>query len=60
MGYVIVISLPLLLLIVILALACFLCGRAKGRYETRRPSQFYGPPAPPPPPVMAQEKVVQA
>ncbi|KAH1078452.1 hypothetical protein AAZX31_19G167700 [Glycine max] len=45
MGFVMVISLPLILFILILALACYLLGRAKGR---RQQPQQYGPPAPPP------------
>lgn len=59
MGYVLVISLPVILLVAILALACYLLGRARGRSEASRPTQIYGPPAPPPqvfypPPPLAQ------
>ncbi|XVF07893.1 hypothetical protein REPUB_Repub06bG0178400 [Reevesia pubescens] len=46
MGYILVISFPLILLILILALAFYLLGRAQGRSE-RPPPQFFGPPVPP-------------
>ncbi|XAR69111.1 hypothetical protein NMG60_11000582 [Bertholletia excelsa] len=47
MGYVIVISLPVILLFLIVALACYLFGRSRGQSQARVP-QYYGPPAPPP------------
>ncbi|OAY42690.1 hypothetical protein MANES_08G008300v8 [Manihot esculenta] len=50
MGYIIVVSLPLILFILILALACYLIGRNSGRREAARIPQYYGPPAPAPPP----------
>ncbi|KAK8553812.1 hypothetical protein V6N12_030795 [Hibiscus sabdariffa] len=40
------ISFPLILLVLILALAFYLLGRAQGRSE--RAAQYFGPPAPPP------------
>ncbi|CAL9758205.1 unnamed protein product [Musa acuminata subsp. burmannicoides] len=45
MGFVVVISVPLILLVAILALACYLLGRRKGRTEST--PMYYGPPAPP-------------
>ncbi|KAK7245122.1 hypothetical protein RIF29_39956 [Crotalaria pallida] len=45
MGLVVVVSLPLILFILALALACYMLGRAKGR---RQAQQTYGSPAPPP------------
>ncbi|KAL4371320.1 hypothetical protein AHAS_Ahas06G0154000 [Arachis hypogaea] len=48
MGFVVVVSLPLILLILIVALACYLMGRAKGRQQACGYPQQYGPPAPPP------------
>ncbi|KAF2289919.1 hypothetical protein GH714_039172 [Hevea brasiliensis] len=50
MGYVIVVSLPLILFIIILALACYLLGRNWGRRQAAaaRIPQYYGPSAPPP------------
>ncbi|KAK6231615.1 hypothetical protein SCA6_001688 [Theobroma cacao] len=45
MGYVLVITFPLILLVLILALAFYLLGRAQGRSE--RPPQYLGPPGPP-------------
>ncbi|THU74649.1 hypothetical protein C4D60_Mb04t35620 [Musa balbisiana] len=45
MGLVVVISVPLILLVAILALACYLLGRSKGRTEAT--PMYYGPPAPP-------------
>ncbi|KMT06262.1 hypothetical protein BVRB_7g161870 [Beta vulgaris subsp. vulgaris] len=50
MGFVIVISVPLILLVLIIVIAAYLLGRARGRSV---PTQYYGPPAPPfagPPP----------
>ncbi|KAI5665289.1 hypothetical protein M9H77_24612 [Catharanthus roseus] len=52
MSYVIVLSLPLILLFLITALACYLVGRARGRHESSSAitiPQYYGPPAPAPP-----------
>lgn len=51
MGYVVIISLPVILAFLIMAIACYLLGRASGRSEAARVPQFYGPP---PPPVGAQ------
>ncbi|KAL4187437.1 hypothetical protein AMTRI_Chr09g19010 [Amborella trichopoda] len=48
MGYVLVISLPLLLLAIIGAIGCYLLGRSRGRYESQTMPQWYAPPAPPP------------
>ncbi|GMY14760.1 hypothetical protein FCV25MIE_09999 [Fagus crenata] len=45
MGYIMVISLPVILFILIVALAFYLLGRAGGRSEAAR--QYHGPPAPP-------------
>ncbi|KAK7829790.1 hypothetical protein CFP56_028853 [Quercus suber] len=42
---IIVISLPVILLILIIALAFYLLGRARGRTESV--PRYYGPPAPP-------------
>lgn len=53
MGYVFVISVPLILLFLIIALAAYLLGRARGRNLAAGTTQYYGPPAPPyhgPPP----------
>lgn len=47
MGYVIVISLPVILLFLIAAIGCYLLGRARGREESARIPRYYGPPAPP-------------
>ncbi|KAK1265778.1 hypothetical protein QJS04_geneDACA015318 [Acorus gramineus] len=62
MRYVMVISLPVILFLVILAIACYLIGRYRGRIESRRVPQYYGPPVPPPfqaqrPPTPPQNKV---
>ncbi|XP_076944617.1 uncharacterized protein LOC143615366 [Bidens hawaiensis] len=46
MGYIIVISLPLILLFLIAAIGCYLLGKSRGRAEATIPQQ-YGPPAPP-------------
>ncbi|KAL7614194.1 hypothetical protein Lser_V15G08399 [Lactuca serriola] len=46
MGFVIVISLPLILLFLIAAIGCYLFGRNRARKEAITP-QYYGPPAPP-------------
>ncbi|GMP85001.1 hypothetical protein CsSME_00038320 [Camellia sinensis var. sinensis] len=46
MGY-IVISLPVILLFLIVAIAAYLFGRARGRTEATGVPQYYGPPAPP-------------
>ncbi|KAI3474645.1 hypothetical protein Pfo_029830 [Paulownia fortunei] len=48
MGYVVVVSLPVILFFLITAIACYLLGRARGREENVRLPQYYGPPAPPP------------
>lgn len=47
MGFVIVISLPVILLFLIAAIGCYLLGRASRRNESGRIPQYYGPPAPP-------------
>nr|DAD28501.1 TPA_asm: hypothetical protein HUJ06_029969 [Nelumbo nucifera] len=45
MGFVVVISLPVILFILILAIACYLLGRARGQTLARpAPPQYYGPP----------------
>lgn len=50
MGYVVVISLPVILLFLITAIACYLLGRARGRQENLRLPQYnYGPPVTVPP-----------
>ncbi|GER54308.1 60S ribosomal protein L12 [Striga asiatica] len=46
MGYIIVISLPVILFFLITAIACYLFGRARGRQQSTGLS--YGPPAAPP------------
>ncbi|KAH7513196.1 hypothetical protein FEM48_Zijuj12G0170700 [Ziziphus jujuba var. spinosa] len=46
MGFIVVVSLPLILFILILVLAFYLLGRSQGRREASVP-QYYGPPAPP-------------
>ncbi|KAG2690144.1 hypothetical protein I3843_09G170200 [Carya illinoinensis] len=46
MGYIVVISLPVILFILIVALAFYLLGRAQGRSQAAR-IPHYGPPAPP-------------
>ncbi|RHN48487.1 hypothetical protein MtrunA17_Chr7g0264301 [Medicago truncatula] len=48
MGFELVISLPLILFILILALACYLLGKYRGRKQSSSQPQQYGPPAPPP------------
>ncbi|WOH00917.1 hypothetical protein DCAR_0520293 [Daucus carota subsp. sativus] len=48
MGYVLVISFPVILFLLILAIACYLLGRARGRQQSA--PQYYGPPVPAPPP----------
>lgn len=53
MGWVIVISLPVILLFLIAAIGCYLLGRASRRDESARIPQYYGPPAPPAPPIGA-------
>ncbi|KAI8556285.1 hypothetical protein RHMOL_Rhmol05G0240800 [Rhododendron molle] len=47
MGYFIVISLPVILLFLIIALACYIFGRAQARAQAASVPQYYGPPAPP-------------
>lgn len=49
MGYVLVISFPVILFLLIIAIACYLLGRARGRQQAAIP-QYYGPPVPAPPP----------
>ncbi|KVH93916.1 hypothetical protein Ccrd_004005, partial [Cynara cardunculus var. scolymus] len=46
MGYIIVISLPVILLFLIIAIGCYLFGKNRGRSEATT-TQYYGPPAPP-------------
>lgn len=47
----VVISLPVILLLMILAIACYLIGRARGREEEASRLPNYGPPPPPAPPL---------
>ncbi|KAJ6993372.1 hypothetical protein NC653_016488 [Populus alba x Populus x berolinensis] len=54
MGYVMIVSLPVILFILIVALAFYLLGRARGRSEAARIPQYHGPPAPPAPPFQFQ------
>ncbi|PIM99130.1 hypothetical protein CDL12_28379 [Handroanthus impetiginosus] len=56
MGYVIVISLPVILFFLITAIACYLFGRARGQKENARLPQYYGPPVPAPPPLGGPDK----
>ncbi|KAL8149892.1 hypothetical protein AgCh_006781 [Apium graveolens] len=49
MGYVYVISFPAILFILIVAIACYLLGRARGRQEAATLPQYHGPPVPAPP-----------
>ncbi|KAL5740795.1 hypothetical protein ACOSP7_029673 [Xanthoceras sorbifolium] len=49
MVYVVLVSLPLILFVLIVALAFYLLGRSRGRSEAARVPHFYGPPAPPAP-----------
>ncbi|CAL9156820.1 unnamed protein product [Musa hybrid cultivar] len=50
MGFVIVISLPLILFAILVAFGCYFLGRKKGRQDVRAGvgSQVYGVPLPPP------------
>ncbi|EYU34452.1 hypothetical protein ABFS82_10G096600 [Erythranthe guttata] len=51
MGYVVVVSLPVILFFLITAIGCYLLGRARGRKENLRlPQHYYGPPPVPAPP----------
>uniref|UniRef100_A0A0A9DX31 Uncharacterized protein n=1 Tax=Arundo donax TaxID=35708 RepID=A0A0A9DX31_ARUDO len=43
----VVISIPAIILVIILALGCYILGRNRGRAEAAAPPQF-APPAPPP------------
>lgn len=47
MGYIIVVSVPAVLIILIIALACCLIGREYGRRRAAWVPQNYGPTAPP-------------
>ncbi|TQE13118.1 hypothetical protein C1H46_001202 [Malus baccata] len=47
MGFVVVVSAPVILLILVLALAFYLLGRASGRRESPSAPQYFGPPVPP-------------
>ncbi|WOL19591.1 hypothetical protein Cni_G28393 [Canna indica] len=49
MGFVVVISLPLILFAILLGFGCYFLGRAKGRQDVRTGvgSQVYGVPLPP-------------
>lgn len=49
MGYLFVISFPAILFLLIVAIACYLLGRARGRQEAATLPQHYGPPVPAPP-----------
>lgn len=44
----VVISIPEILLLVLLALGCYLLGRKRGRAEAAAAPQQFAPPAPPP------------
>ncbi|KAI3917085.1 hypothetical protein MKX01_003534 [Papaver californicum] len=55
MGYVVVLSLPLILLVLVIALACYLVGRARGREETITAFPVVYP-APPPPIQQAEDQ----
>ncbi|CAN1805403.1 hypothetical protein LINPERHAP1_LOCUS24262 [Linum perenne] len=49
MGFVFVISAPMILFILIVGLSCYLLGRNRGRSQASSiPPQVYGAPAPPP------------
>jgi hypothetical protein len=50
MGFVIVISLPLILFSIVMGFGCYYYGKRKGREEMRTGggSQVYGTPLPPP------------
>ncbi|KAI3943553.1 hypothetical protein MKW92_024451 [Papaver armeniacum] len=48
MGFILVISLPFILLSILLGFGCFLFGRSRGRQELLNSSQVYGVPTPPP------------
>ncbi|ESR42000.1 hypothetical protein CICLE_v10013303mg [Citrus x clementina] len=47
MVYIVEVSLPFILFILIVALAFYLLGRYRGRSQAARMPQYYGPPAPP-------------
>lgn len=47
MVYIVGVSLPLILFILIVALAFYLLGRSRGRNEAATIPQYFGPPAPP-------------
>ncbi|XP_058100304.1 uncharacterized protein LOC131245077 [Magnolia sinica] len=47
MGFVLVISLPLILFAIVLGFGCYFLGRAKGRQDVRTCPQVYGEPVPP-------------
>ncbi|XP_039140787.1 uncharacterized protein LOC120277979 [Dioscorea cayenensis subsp. rotundata] len=49
MGFVVVISLPLIIFAIILGFGCYFLGRAKGRQDMRTGvgAQVYGSPTPP-------------
>ncbi|KAF6167833.1 hypothetical protein GIB67_027611, partial [Kingdonia uniflora] len=49
LAYIVYLYLPLILFFAILAIACYLIGRARGRAEGRTVSHIYGPPVPAPP-----------
>ncbi|RCV34558.1 hypothetical protein SEVIR_7G178400v4 [Setaria viridis] len=44
----VVISIPAILLVILLALGCYLFGRNRGRAEAAAAPQQFAPPAPPP------------
>ncbi|XP_019706818.1 uncharacterized protein [Elaeis guineensis] len=50
MGFVIVISLPLIIFAILLGFGCYFFGKTKGRQEARAGvgAQVYGVPQPPP------------
>lgn len=57
MGYLFVISFPAILFLLIVVIACYLLGRARGRQEAATLPQYYGPPVPaPPPPILHSQE----
>ncbi|XP_068658733.1 uncharacterized protein [Aristolochia californica] len=48
MGFVLVISLPLILLVLLIGFGCYFLGRARGRHDIRTAPQAFGMPLPPP------------
>ncbi|KAL8480693.1 hypothetical protein ACS0TY_026752 [Phlomoides rotata] len=51
MGFIVVVSLPVILFFLIVGITCYLIGKWRGRKENARlQTQYYGPPIPAPPP----------